>query len=93
MGIGTGVGDSTQTLPTHANEEQSSPSVQARPMLQRGQSPPPQSTSVSKASIMPLLHDIDVGRGVGERVGAVVGAGTGTVVGAGIGTTLGAALG
>ena len=93
MGIGTGVGDKTQTLRTHANDEQSSPSMQVRPTLQRGHSPPPQSTFVSEASMMPLLHDIDVGRGVGERVGTVVGVGTGTVVGAGTGTVVGAGSG
>jgi hypothetical protein len=62
-------------------------------MLHWKQSLPPQSISVSNPSIIPFLHDINVGRGVGEGVGAVVGVGIGTVVGAGMGTAVGTGVG
>ena len=93
-GVGTDVGDSTQMLLAHANEEQSLPSVQARPTLQRRQSPPPQSTSVSPASIILFVHDGSVGRGVvGAGIGTDDGAGSGTDDGAGSGADDGAGSG
>jgi len=92
--VGTDVGDSTQMLLAHANEEQSLPSVQARPTLQRRQSPPPQSTSVSPASIILFVHDGSVGRGVvGAGIGTDDGAGSGTDDGAGSGADDGAGSG
>ena len=87
--IGAGVGGSAQTLLTQVNDEQSSFSVQVRPTLQRGQSSPPQSTSVSLISIMPFVHVSIVGRGVGTRVGV----GDGTPVGVGVGTAVGTSVG
>ena len=92
-GVGTGVGDSTHALLTHASDEQSPPSVHARPTLQRGQSPPPQSTSVSVPSRMSFVQVSNVGMGIGTRLGAAVGAGFGYGDGAEVGTAVGAEVG
>jgi len=97
--VSVGVGGATQMLLTHQDDEQSSLSEQARPTSQRGQRPPPQSTSVSVASSWSFVHVTNVGMGVvgdgvgsfeGEYVGAGIGTGVGTGVGAGIGTGVGA---
>ena len=50
------------------------------PSAQGGQSPPPQSSSVSFSPFSPSLHDIAVGALVGEVVGATVGTGVGARV-------------
>ena len=79
--VDTDVGDSTQTSLAHANDEQSSPSVHAKPTLQGGHAPPPQSTSVSEASATPFVQVSNVGMGVGTVVGGGVGAAVGASVG------------
>ena len=92
-GVGSGVGDSTQTSLTHVDDKQSSLSVHASPTLQRGQSPPPQSTSVSEASITSFVQLSKVGSGVGTRLGTAVGSAIGSDDGSDVGNDVGSAVG
>ena len=92
-GVGSDVGDSTQTSLTHVDDEQSSLSVHASPTLQRGQSPPPQSTSVSEASTTSFVQLSKVGSGVGTRLGTAVGSAIGSDDGSDVGSDVGSAVG
>lgn len=76
-----------QTLLIQRWLAQSEPTLQSLSSAHGGQSPPPQSVSVSLPSLFPLVHVATEGMGVGSAVGAVLI--VGSRLGDGVGTSVG----